>query len=231
MTNVIPLSSTSTRPVPINWVEKLFERMQALYGNKFVDMWRDTNIDLVKQLWAEEMGKLQADDLKRGYAALMSREWPPSLPEFVKLCRPSVDSTVAYYEAVNGMAARERGDKGTWSHPAIFWAAVQVSAFDLKNQPFSQIKTRWEAALQSEMEKGQWAEIPKPMIAIPAPGNTKMDRDTASKRLQELGASDVLKPKNDHLRWEHKIMERKANKDTTLPDISLRFAKEALGIK
>jgi hypothetical protein len=97
-------------------------------------MWRDTNIELVKQLWADEMGKLSNDDLRRGYGALMSRDWPPSLPEFIKLCRPTIDPTVAYYEAVAGMQARERGEVGKWSHPAIFWAAVQISAFDLKNQ-------------------------------------------------------------------------------------------------
>ena len=58
MSNVVQISSTSTNPAPISWVEKLFGHMQALYGNKFIDMWRDTDIKLVKDLWADEMGKL-----------------------------------------------------------------------------------------------------------------------------------------------------------------------------
>lgn len=229
MTNVVSL--TSTRPAPISWVEKLFERMQALYGNKFVDMWRDTNIDLVKQLWSEEMGKLSSDDLKRGYAALMARDWPPSLPEFVKMCKPSVDPTVAYYEAVNGMQARERGEKGQWSHPAIFWAAVQISAFDLKNQSYSQLKTRWEKTLQDQMDKGEWAAVPEPMLALPEPGKSVMSAEHAAKMVQELQATDTIKKaadKTDHKLWAKRILKRAEEKNHGLSALQIRFAKEAL---
>jgi hypothetical protein len=74
MGNVVSLS-TSTQPAPITWVESLFARMQGIYGNKFLDMWRDTDTEMVKALWADEMGKLTNEELKRGYAALMSRDW------------------------------------------------------------------------------------------------------------------------------------------------------------
>jgi hypothetical protein len=233
MTNVVSL--TSTKPAPISWVEKLFERMEALYGSKFLDMWRDANADLVKQLWSEEMGKLSADDLKRGYNALMSRDWPPSLPEFVKLCKPSVDPTVAYYEAVNGMQARERGETGKWSHPAIFWAAVQVSAFDLKNQSYSQIKARWEKALQDEMDKGQWVPVPEPLVALPEPGKSAMSREHAAKMVEELQASDTIKKADDnrvdHKAWAKRILERAKAANHGLSALQIRFAKEALAAK
>src|SRR6516164_1064674 len=105
------LTSSTSTSVPISLVEKLFARFEALYGRKFIDMWEKTDLHAVKELWAEEMGKLSCDELKRGYASLMQRQWPPTLPEFLNLCRPPIDATVAYYEAVNGIAARERGEK------------------------------------------------------------------------------------------------------------------------
>ena len=37
-----PQLSTS-EPLPTAWIEKLFERMAALYGSKFADMWRGTD--------------------------------------------------------------------------------------------------------------------------------------------------------------------------------------------
>lgn len=232
MSNVVQISSTSTNPAPISWVEKLFDRMQALYGNKFIDMWRDTNIDLVKKLWAEEMGKLSADELKRGYAGLMARDWPPTLPEFVKACKPSIDPLVAYYEAVSGMQAREQGQKGQWSHPAIFWAAVKVSAYDLKHASYSQIKQRWEKALQDEMEKGELAAVPEPLPALPAPGKSALSREHAEKMVSELKADGIAKAatdKTDHKLWAKRILAREKKGDKDLTALQVRFAREAIG--
>ncbi|HJV73143.1 MAG TPA: hypothetical protein VJ654_02890 [Noviherbaspirillum sp.] len=230
MSNVTTLS-TSTKPAPITWVESLFSRMEAMYGAKFLDMWRGTDAGLVKQLWADEMGKLSTEDLKRGYAALMTRDWPPSLPEYVKMCKPSVDPTVAYYEAVNGMQAREKGEKGQWSHPAVFWAAVQISAFDLKNQSYSQLKTRWEKTLAEEMAKGEWAAVPEPMLALPEPGKSELSREKATKMMHQLGAADVLKPKTNHKLWAERIIKKSKQPLHGLSALQISFAKEALSAK
>lgn len=230
MNNVVQISSTSTNPAPISWVEKLFSHMQALYGNKFIDMWRDTDIKLVKDLWADEMGKLSGVELKRGYSSLMTRDWPPTLPEFVKACKPSVDPLVAYYEAVNGMQAREQGKKGEWSHPAIFWAAVPMS-YDLKHVGYSQIKTRWEKALKDEMEKGEWAAVPEPLPALPAPGKSELSREHAEKMVSELKAGSATKAATDktgHRLWAKRILAREKKGDKTLTALQVRFAHEAM---
>jgi len=217
-----PLSTS--RQVPLSWVESLFARMQAMYGNKFLDMWRDTNIDQVKALWAEEMSKLTDAELKRGFTALMGREWPPTLPEYVKLCRPAVDTTVAYYEAIAGLIARDKGEIGEWSHPAIFWAATKMS-FDMKNQTYSTVRARWEKTLQDEMDKGEWSAIPAPLKALPPP---EISREKAVHVLQELGAAKVLVPKTDHLRWAKRILERDKKGDKSLSALQSRFAQEAI---
>lgn len=201
--------------------------MQAYYGNKFLDMWRDGDMDSVKQMWANEMGKLTNEQLKRGFDSLITREWPPTLPEYIKLCKPSTDATKAYYEAVNGLAERQRGNLGDWSHPAIYWAATKL-AFDLKSQPYSSIKARWEKTLSDEMDKGEWPAIPEPMIALPPPGKAELSKERAKQMLTDLGASEIFNQKGDPLRWARKILQRVARGEV-LPDVSIKSAKEVLG--
>lgn len=221
-------SSISTKPAPLSWVESLFSRMQGMYGSKFLDMWRDTDITSVKSLWAEEMGKLTRDQLKRGVEALRTQDWPPSLPQFIKLCAPSVDSLVAYYEAVAGIQARAKGEMGVWSHPAIFWAATPL-AFDLGNQTYSQIKARWERALAEQMERGEWDDIEAPLLTLPEPD--RLTREEAAKRLQEVGAASVTKDtesRTDHLRWAKIAIEDLKHGGKRYPAITYKLAKEAL---
>lgn len=218
--------STSTEPISDKWIDALFAKMSLYYGNKFADMWRDSSMQAIKGLWAQELRKLSREDFTRGANALMTQEWPPTLPQFIKLCKPSVDAVAAYYEAVNGVVAREHGNVGEWSHPAIFWASVKIGAFDLKHQTYSNIKGRWEAALSEEMTKGAWSDIPEPMIALPAPA-------PASKEVAEryIAETQVIKNQDsqvDHKRWAKKIMERHKAGDKTLTHIQISFAKEAL---
>lgn len=202
--------------------------MGALYGSKFADLWGNSDIASVKALWAQELGKLTKEELAHGVNALMTQDWPPTLPSFLKLCKPPLDFTKAYYEALNGVRAREEGETGEWSHPAIYWAAVKIGAFDLKNVSFSAIKDRWVSTLESEMAKGEWEAVPAPMVALPAPGKTALSNEEAAKRLGELNASGVLKPKVDHKAWARVILEREKRGDKSLLPIQVKFAREAM---
>lgn len=213
--------------IPKSSIDALFDRLHGFYGSKFLDMWAHTDLDTVKRIWATEIKKLTVPQMKQGYDQLAKRKFPPTLPEFIELCRPSLDSTAAYYEAVNGLHARDRGEMGNWSHPAIFWASAKM-AFDLKSMAHSAIKGRWEAALQAEMDKSEWAAIPQPAPALPAPGKADLSREKAAQMLAELGASGLLKPSTDDKRWARKIMQRVADGDKTLSALQVRFAREAL---
>lgn len=199
--------------------------MEGMYGSKFIDMWRGADIAIVKSMWAEEMGKLSSEELKRGYGALISRDWPPSLPEYVKLCKPSIDPLVAYYEAVEGCQQRAKGEVGKWSHPAIFWAAASMT-HDLLNQTYSQVKPRWDRNFGEQMEKGEWAPIPKPMIALSAPCKGELSRDKAAQMLKQLGAGDIKRNASD-THWYKKILERIKAKDPTITIIQRQFAEKA----
>lgn len=227
MTN---LTESSTSPLPTSWVEKLFHKMLLDYGKKFTDQWGGADTDELIAHWSREMGGYSGQEISRGLKAMDGRDWPPTLPEFKKMCRPPIDALVAYYEALAGVQARAAGEMGEWSQPAIFWAAMPM-AFDLTNQSYSQVKGRWESSLSAQLELGVWEPIPKPALALPAPGAGKLSKESAAKMLRELDAVGVTKKASDgidHKRWAKRIMERHKNGDKTLSMIQIQFAKEAL---
>lgn len=223
------LSLSTSEPIPMPWIEKLFARLTAMYGNRFLDMWRGLNMKEIKAVWAEQLAGMSGQEIRTGVQALIGRDFPPSLPEFIKLCRPQIDPIAAYYEAVKGAVERERGEVGIWSHPAIFWASVAVGAFDLKSQSYSQLKGRWEAALDAEIKKGNWAEIPAPMPALPPPNRRESDRENAARIMS--GLKDMTpNGKTDHKAWAKKILQRVANGEKP-PLVAVKMAKEALEAK
>jgi hypothetical protein len=219
--------STSTDPVTEKWIDALFAKMSSYYGNRFADMWRDSSMQAIKSIWSQELLKLSREEFTRGANALLTQEWPPTLPQFIKLCRPAIDAVAAYYEAVNGVIAREHGNIGEWSHPAIFWASVKIGAFDLKHQGYSAIKGRWDAALNEELAKGNWTTIPEPMIALPPPTNAA-SKEVAERYIAETQVIKKQESNVDHKRWAKLIMERHKAGDKTLTHIQISFAKEAL---
>lgn len=216
-------------------MDHLFNRLDGLYPHK----WRSNfptpeAIDNWQCAWAEtfEEESITPDQIKAGLKACRTKyEWPPSCAEFIKACKPVVDPLTAYYEALSGMRERERGEIGKWSHPAVFWAAVEVSAFDLKSQTYSQIKQRWESAFGEHMAKQEWPDIPQPMIALPAPGKSELSREHATKMIAELNAKGITKQpeeKTDHKLWAKRILKRRDEGDKTLSPLQINFAKEAL---
>lgn len=220
-------SLTSTDRISEAWIERLFEKMAALYGNRFLDMWAKTDLKTVKALWSQELSKLTREEIVRGANALVTLEWPPTLPQFLKISRVDIDPLTAYYEAVNGVATREQGLMGEYSHPAIFWAAVKIGAFDLKHQTYSAIKGRWESTLSQEMAKGEWSAIPEPMIALPPP-ESKVTKQIAEKYIADTQVVKKESSRVDHKQWAKTIMQRHHDGDHLITPLQVRFAKEAL---
>ena len=65
------------------------------------------------------------------------------------------------------------------------------------------------------------------VFALPAP-KSELSREKAGEMLVTLGASEVMKPKNDHLQWAKNIMERSKKTNHGLSALQIRFAKDAL---
>jgi hypothetical protein len=214
----------------ISMMDHLYNRLDGAYPHK----WRsnfanETAIDNWRVSWAEafEDEKISLTEIANGLKACRTKfEWPPSCAEFIGACRPVADALKAYYEAVAGVQARSTGKMGVWSHPAIYWAAAPL-AFDLGNQTFSQIKARWEAAYDLQMERAEWEPIPQVALALPAPGRAELSRENAAKMLSDLGASGVLKARNEDTAWYRKILDRIKRGDKTVSMIQRQFAEQA----
>lgn len=104
------------RNVPEFWIERLFERMTSLYGSRFVDQWRDGNLEDVKRVWREGLAIVTDEGLKRGVAALFHEKLPPTLPRFIELCRNEPMQNTSTQPALTGPrvvtpAAREALDR------------------------------------------------------------------------------------------------------------------------
>lgn len=220
------LATSSTFEINPNlrtFVKALFETMYLNFGKKFTDQWGGIDTDKMEDHWCIQLTGYTPREFKRGLNAMDKLAWPPSLPEFKKLCRPEVDMLVAYYEAVAGLQARLKGEAGTWSHPAIFWASVPMS-YDLQHQTYSQMKQRWEQALNEQLSKGEWAEIPVPVLAIENKP-VSVSKEKAAEFLKNVGLQGMSSNRAG-LDWAHKIVKEPKK----YPSISLTFAKQALGL-
>jgi hypothetical protein len=176
-------------------MKHLFDRFHGTYMDRWVRNFPDVNaINNWTEVWSEAFieGQYTPEEIRRGFdACRKSFEWPPTLPEFLKACRPELDPEAAFYEAVAQMHKRRhpvrRGDElvaeDVWSHPAIYWAAVRFGG-DLMNSTYSQVKGRWKAALDEAMK--DCPEVPPVRQALPAPGRTTVSAEEGRRRIREL---------------------------------------------
>lgn len=91
-------SSTSHRALPDSWVAKIFQTMLGNYGSRFLNQWKtgqtlpdgtDAGLKNAMAFWADKLGGFseQPERIRRVLDSLPAD--PPSLPQFVELCRLS----------------------------------------------------------------------------------------------------------------------------------------------
>lgn len=89
-----PLPQNVTSPqslsaLPESWINRLFGRLEGLYGARFHDLWKGTDLENVKAVWAEKLAGFhdRPEVLKAALGACDDKPWPPTLPEFLGFCR------------------------------------------------------------------------------------------------------------------------------------------------
>lgn len=74
--------------LPDSWVESLLARMLATYGQKFRSQWADVPPETLRETWAVALGRFDGERIKWALEQMIATcPWPPTLPEFVALCR------------------------------------------------------------------------------------------------------------------------------------------------
>ncbi|MBU9404031.1 hypothetical protein KTE13_30300, partial [Burkholderia multivorans] len=74
-------------------------------------MWNGTNVLEVQKAWAVELGKLSREQLKAGSDNLTALPKPPTLPEFVALCRQARFEQAA--SSAPQLTDQKRADRAT----------------------------------------------------------------------------------------------------------------------
>lgn len=73
----------------IEWVERIFQEFSNLYGTKAATLWDGQDPDRLKAYWADKLDGFsdKPEAIRAALDALTEHPFPPTLPEFVVLCR------------------------------------------------------------------------------------------------------------------------------------------------
>jgi hypothetical protein len=183
-------------PIPQRWVARIFDRLTAQLGAKVADLYAGVPAENVQAEWAEALAGFAPAEIERGVRACQTRIFAPTLGEFLRLCRPGLDPELAWFEACEGMRAREAGELGEWTHPAVYRAAGQF-AFELKTSSLQPVRRRWEWILQREFAKGWGEDVKPPLQQIEHKPALRQPTEHERKALAELRAMFVRKPDPD----------------------------------
>jgi Replication protein P len=155
---------------------------KAAFSNDFaLENWRDT--------WAEafEEEGITPQDIASGLRNIRKLyvDWTPNLHQFLHACLPPIDPEGALYEAIREIPKRAMAED-KWSHPAIYWAAVQIGEFDLTSKTVKDLQPRFTRALKDVLSKPEAIEpVPAPAPRLAAPTQT-MDKKAADATLATL---------------------------------------------
>ena len=74
--------------VPIEWIDRIFEKLTIVYGRDFMDRWRGLSIADVKTDWAHELAGFERwpEAIKFGLQNMPSDK-PPTVLQFRDICR------------------------------------------------------------------------------------------------------------------------------------------------
>jgi hypothetical protein len=171
-------------------VAKVFDQLGGQMGAKLAALYGKVNPALVRAEWSRGLASLSNDEIERGLEACLTRQFAPTLGEFMHLCRPSLDGEIAWTEAEEGLKARRQGEHGEWSHPAVYRAA-RVMSETLRLGNYRANRNRWEHVLRTEFAKG-FVE-PVPPVPVPIVNNPTLSPMPARIREQLVRAGILVK--------------------------------------
>lgn len=227
------LVSQSLSPQLVEFAKGLLSGLHAMFGKKFLTHWEGVAFDELVAVWAHGFVGYKPKELKHGFERCKGLEWPPTLSEFLALCRPKLDAERAWIEASAAVRARELGQMGKWSSPVIYWAVVEGEfAYDLKHRSFKECKARWSDELERVgriAEETELPSIPDPAPALPAPGKSKTSKEEGQARAAVLAeqiqaVADKRMGRGDGKNWARRILDDPRRKSIA----SVKMARAAL---
>ena len=174
-------------------LDNLWLKMTEMYGHRWtgsVGVSADQS-----HAWAAVLGGLNGQQIAVGLAALAANgdDWPPSAPEFRKLCvnrtpeafgLPSVDQ--AYREATRNVHPNMVGIGG-WSHSAVHHAACEAGFYNLITLPMDTSRKLFERNYTIACRMVMDGEPLKPIpLALPESVDGRRTEEVGRRALAKL---------------------------------------------
>lgn len=120
-----------------------WQRMLSIYGHKWSSHLglADDGTGLITdsaKTWQKGLAGVTLEQLKYGFDMLIfkNHDWPPSLPEFRKLCLSNVNSELPSADEVLQVLVAVQSKTGTlasrYKHPLIFAVSQKINMFELR---------------------------------------------------------------------------------------------------
>jgi len=124
-----------------------------------------------------------------------AKPWMPGVGEFVSWCQPQPEdyglpATEEAFQEVNRFIWNYMKDRHTWSHPAVYWAAIQTPSHDRRHMTLDQWRKIYERSYEIAVRNVMNGEdlsgcLPK---ALPTP-----DTDTRTDEEKQAAYSEGRK--------------------------------------
>lgn len=141
--------------------------------------------------WRSTLKGLTPKQLARGIerVRLSGATFPPSAPEFRKLCIGDIpDEHVAYLEAVRAVPNWSRHE---WSHPVVYVAAAECGTWELGHSSEREGRAAFRACYRRAVERfnaGEKMTAPEPLPRIGRPERRRADPAVERAALDEIAA-------------------------------------------
>lgn len=73
--------------LPLQWVDRIFEKMIVTYGSSFLNRWRDIDLNTVKSDWAHDLAGFEKTPHAIAYGLANLPDSPPTVTVFRSICR------------------------------------------------------------------------------------------------------------------------------------------------
>ena len=161
----------SLTELPNKTICDIWHRMGTIYGYKWASHMGvadggDGVLTDAAKTWKKSLVGITLEQLKYGFDVLIfkNHDWPPSLPEFRKLCLSNVPSGVPGVDEVLKVLVSVQGKNGTlasrYKHPLIFAISQEINMFELRTAKTLDAKRLINAAYEKFIDTG-WPDCPE----------------------------------------------------------------------
>jgi hypothetical protein len=168
----------------------LWGQMASKYGHRWTSQygaepWNDRGAG-AGNVWQHDLGGLTRQDLERGIERCMERDdaWPPTLPEFRRLCLPRPedfgvpDEEEAFMEAAG--RAHPCAPQHDWSHPTVVAAFRRMGRHRFHELERREARRAWHTVWRRVVRQYMAGRLDEAEIALPAPKDSSAPPEPAS---------------------------------------------------